>query len=267
MSQRRPGAKSQPFPRKRPSIRITPSRARPFAVDTRELPWWFGIPEVGDVTLWSIYDPPDWEVTSVTEMRATISAEVHGVACTEIEIGEWDRKSGWLYGHRAAYGRLTRNRVEWLAVSRLVGGKRILRSHLDDGFEQDWGSGVRAVEDRGHLRRLQDGSFRLRRRTAGAVGAGMFSVKIGDRRAVTCLRVFDFDGGPDEESEMVEAYLNRSGRTVLFRRYNGLQWRMKAGDPTWAERLPGHAQVVVDGVTFVHWYDCLTHTALGLVAE
>ena len=267
MPEHKPGSMSQPFPRQRPPISIAPSRAKPFAVDARELPWWFGIPEVGDVTLWSIYDPPEWKVTSVTKMHATRSAEVHGVACTEIEIGEWEPQAGWSYGDRRAYGRLTRNRVEWLAVSRLDNGKRILRSYLDYGFEQDWGSGVRVLEDRGHLRRLRDGSYRLRRRSAGAVGAGMFSVKTGDRRAVTCLRVFDFDGGPDEKGELVEAYLNRAGRTVLFRRYNGLRWRTKAGDPTWQEKLPEHAQVVVDGVTFVHWYDCLTHTALGLALD
>lgn len=266
MPERKSGSMSQPFPLQRPPISITPSRAKPFAVDARELPWWFGIPEVGDKTLWSIYDPPEWRVTSVTQMHATRSAEVHGVAGTEIEVGEWEPEAGWVHGHRRVYGRLTRKRVEWLAVSRLSGDKRILRSYLDDGFEEDWGSGVRALEDRGHLRALQDGSYQLRRRSPGAVGAGVFSVKIGDRRAAPCLRVFDFDGGPVERGELVEAYLNRAGRTVLFRRYNGLRWRTKPGDPTWSEKLPGHAQVVVNGVTFVHWYDCLTDTALGMAS-
>ena len=47
MSVRKLGTKSQPFPRKRPPIRITRSRARPFSVDSQELRWWFGRPVQG----------------------------------------------------------------------------------------------------------------------------------------------------------------------------------------------------------------------------
>lgn len=267
MPTRKSGSMSQPFPCELPSLRIVPSRAKPFTVDRRELPWWFGIPEVGDLTLWTIYDPPEWKLTSVTEMRATRPAEIHGVSGVEVEVREWAPQAGWSDRDRTVYGRLTKDKVEWLAVSRLDGGKRILRSYLDDGFEADWGSGERALEDRGQLQELRDGSLRLKRRTAGVVGAGMFSVQIGSRRACTCLRVIDTSGEPDEGGELVEAYLNRAGRTVLFRRYNGLRWRTKDGDPTWLEKLPGHAQLVVNGVTFVHWYDCLTHTALGIELE
>jgi len=61
----------------------------------------------------------------------------------------------------------------------------------------------------------------------------------------------------------VEAYLARSGRTVLFRRYNGRLWKTK-DKPPWDERFPDHNRVVINGVTFVHWYDCLTDLACGI---
>ena len=50
---RTPGrtATKQPFPAKRPKITVKPSRAKPFAVDCRELRWWFGRPLVGETTV------------------------------------------------------------------------------------------------------------------------------------------------------------------------------------------------------------------------
>jgi hypothetical protein len=96
----------------------------------------------------------------------------------------------------------------------------------------------------------------------------MFRVRVG-RRAFTCLRVFQVQDGQSafERGILVEAYLTRSGRTVLFRRYNGRLWQIHRGStcggPPWDERLPEHARIVIDGATFVHWYDCLSGLACG----
>ena len=263
MSTRKKGSKKQPFPIRRPDITITRSRTKPFAVDCRELPWWFGVPEVGDRTLWTIYDPPGWGLASVTEMHAVRPADIHGVACVEIDVADWAPKTGWTPSAWTMHGRLTDDTVQWLATSRLQDGMRKLRTFLDEDFGADWGPpSPRRIEDTGQLVRQKDGAFRLKRGASGPLGAGVFNVKIGTRR-FTCLRVFDVEAEPSETQELVEAYLARSGRTVLFRRYNGRLWKTK-DKPPWDERLPDHNRVVINSATFVHWYDCLTDLACGI---
>ena len=88
MSTRKAGSRRQPFPVRQPEIAIARSRGKSFAVDFKELPWWFGVPAVGNHTLWAIYDPPEWKPASVTEMQGVCPAEIHGVECVEININE-----------------------------------------------------------------------------------------------------------------------------------------------------------------------------------
>ena len=62
----------------------------------------------------------------------------------------------------------------------------------------------------------------------------------------------------------MEAYLEKNGRTVLFRRYNGRKWKLGGERRPWDEAFPEHRRLVIEGVTYVHWYDCLTGLACGL---
>jgi transposase len=34
----------------------------------------------------------------------------------------------------------------------------------------------------------------------------------------------------------------------------------------WDGRFPSHRRIVIDGLTFVHWYDCLTDLACGITS-
>lgn len=263
MNDQKQTSKYQPFPAVRPEIVITESSVEPFSVDCRELPWWFGIPEVGDRTLWAIYDPPDWKLSGVTEMHAVRLAQVHDLDGVEINVNQWDPETDWTCSERKMYGRLTENSVQWFAIFRLEDGKRRLYTFLDEGFETDWGERTRRVEDRGRFVLQEDGSFKQQGHSREALGAGIFSVKIDDR-SFTCLRVFDAEDVPREEGELIEAYLTREGRTVLCRRYNGRRWKRGEDQPTWDEQFPEHARIVIDGVMFVHWYDCLSDLACGI---
>ncbi len=272
MSNRNRSPKAQPFPRHRPDIVITPSKAKPFAVDFRELPWWFGIPVVGNRSLGAIYYPPDWTLTEIIEMHAVRPASIHATECVELEENDWEPEKGWTMDAWKMYGRLTEDAVQWLATFRIVKGKRVLYTFLDEGFDEDWGEMPRRLEDRGRFVLEKDGSFKQRRSrrhcSAEAIGAGMFRVRIGER-ALTCLRVLDVHEEPSEKGILFEAYLTRTGRTVLGRRYNGRQWGRQPGSahakrPPWDERFPKHNQIVIDGVMFVHWYDCLSGLAVGI---
>jgi len=264
MKAHRKGSKSQPFPAKRPQIDIKPSRAKPFAVDCRELKWWFGIPEVGARTLWTIYDPPDWKLANATDMRSVRRARVHDLEGVEIEVDEWTREEGWEPVKWTMYGRLSEMEVQWLATARMVDGERRLSTFLDEEFMADWGGPEpRRLEDKGRFVEVEDGVYEQRKVEPGGIGAGMFTISVGDRR-FTCLRVLDVPERVDEGGTLVEAYLEKNGRTVLFRRYNGRKWKLGGERRPWDEAFPEHRRLVIEGVTYVHWYDCLTGLACGL---
>jgi len=270
------GLKSQPFPRKRPGISVVPSRGKPFTVRSRLLPS-FGVPlEVGDASWMAWYDPPDWELTSVSYMPVTREAEVHGVDGAEIEMIEWDPADAVWKSDYTHYARLTETTIQWLATSHLRKGKRILHTFLDEGFEADWGESSRLLEDAGRLVRGTEGTYTIAgepsERVHDELGAGMFRVCIGSRE-FTCLRVIDLRtglrGANELEGEILsECFYTRSDELVLFRRYNGRLWAIGgkssyAGLP-WDERFPDHVRLVINGAVFVHWHDCLTDKSIGL---
>ena len=92
-----------------------------------------------------------------------------------------------------------------------------------------------------------------------------------DERSFACLRVFDANPGATEADNLIEAYVTREGRTLMHRRYNGNRWGKRDVPPqnwgtelTWMEDLPRARRIVIDGVTYVHWYDCMTDVACGV---
>ncbi len=263
------------LPSRRPEVAIAPSKARPFVVDCRELPGWFCAQEVGERCAWGIYDAPGWRLTSFVEMAVVRPAVVHRVEGVEIRVKSTDHETekGWVETDLEMFSRLTPKTVEWLAVLQTRGGRRVVETFLDEGFDAGWGERPRRIADTGRLVQKADGSCRLRslRREEfrTVVGAGAFKVRIGTRR-FDCLRVLEIEspGKLAEQGILCEAYLTRAGRTVLWRRYNGRLWKIgrKApyGERPWDERLPQHARLVINGATFVHWYDCLTNLSCGI---
>lgn len=270
-----------PFPPSRPEIRIEASREAPFRIDLKEMAWWFIVPEIGDRVAYGSYDPSsDGEapsmLTETVSLEARRPAVVHGRACVEIEVEEHhlavmagdhtptDQKSRIV----RVWGRLAEDEVEWMAVESLrADGTRELMTFLDEGFHDDWGPSPRRIEDRGYLRPLADGSLEVEPGIPQITGAGVFDVHIGERCS-TCMRVFDLEKEASDRDVMVEAYITRAGRTVLFRRYNGNRWGKRDAPPhnwgkemTWEEDLPHNHRRVIGGVTYVHHYDNLADAA------
>ena len=161
--------------------------------------------------------------------------------------------------------------MEWTAIESLrPDGTRELTTFLDEGFYDDWAPSPRLIEDCGYLHPQTDGSFARQADAAQITGAGVFDVQIGEQH-FTCLRVFEVEKEATERDVMIEAYITRAGRTVLDRRYNGNRWAKRDAPPhnwgeamTWEEDLPHNDRIVIDGVTYVHYYDKLTDVACGI---
>ena len=62
---------------------------------------------------------------------------------------------------------------------------------------------------------------------------------------------------------MIVAYVDASGRTVLFRRYDDERRKVPGESRARGEILAHADRLVIDGNTYVHSYDYLTSAACG----
>ena len=275
-----------PFPKYRPEISIVRMADKAETIDLRELTWWFVMPEIGDRVRWCDYEPPldgrsPWRLARTNDMVARRRAIIHGREGVEIEIEQQELERDGLipanyrpeerFRDTKVWGRVTETEVEWLAVERMQpDGTRELYTFLDDGFASDFGSWDRVVEDKGYLAERADGTCERKADAPEVFSAGMFTVKFGER-TFECTRVFSMEKVASERDVMVLAYVTNEGRTVLFRRYNSNLWGKRDSPPhnqgqkpTWMEDLPHTDRLLIDGVTYVHNYDCLTDLSCGI---
>ena len=59
-----------------------------------------------------------------------------------------------------------------------------------------------------------------------------------------------------------EQFLDKNGRTVLWRRFNRDDWAFDRYGKKWSEQLPENDKLIINGVTYVEWYDCITEYVL-----
>ena len=246
------------YPLVRPEIVLAALDEPPFAVDCLELRYWCIIPRVGETGSWGDYELPGWKLSEAVEARALRPARVHDEECVQIEARAWKPRAGW-QPTGTVYGRLTEEGGQWLAVSLVYEGKMSVETSLDDNFEANWGGVSRTLDDRGAVETAPDGSLRLRDRAAllNGSGAGLFTVGIG-AKSLPCLRVIECDI-EDEVDTFVVSYWTREGRMVLVQRYKRPSFLQTAEFPV---ILDEGDHLIVDGLTYLHWYD--TVTSFGL---
>ena len=249
-------SKTQRFllPDERPEIAIEPAQVEPFTVILQEQPWFFVPLAAGGKAQWCMFDPPDWRRTDTCQIKVSGRAQVHGLDCLEI-TEEWDEsidgkitKNKW-----KCYTRQTDDFTQTLAVIAETRGILKVDSFLDESFVERWGEkSARIWKDEERFTIQGNRLESVDSHKSG--GAGYFKVRIG-QKPFTCLRVFDTCDVKGDAGVMVEAYLSAEGRTVLFRRYNSLGWRRS---PDWYPQAQANQRLFLDGVEYVHWYDCLS---------
>ena len=246
------------FPLVRPEIVLTALAEPPFAVDCLELRYWCIIPRVGESGSWGDYKLPDWKLSEAVEACALRPARVHNEEGVQIEARAWEPQTGWR-PTGTVYGRLTEEGAQWLAVSLVHQEESQVETFLDDNFEANWGGVSRALEDKDAVEIAPDGSLRLHDRAAllNGAGAGLFTVGIGAKR-LPCLRVIECDI-ENEVDTLVVSYWTRAGRMVLVQRYKRPSFLQAAKFPV---TLDEEDRLIVDGLTYLHWYDTITSFAL-----
>jgi len=253
-----------------PDYTIAPSSLPPFPVRWEEMMGWFIVPRLGEKLTWAMYDFPEKKKTEECAMRVVGPAEVHGIQGVEIhavETNPMDCNSpdGSQRVERRFIAQLTDRYCRILAESHLENGVKKCYTFLDGApFLNSWGFGpdncgnAVALSPQGDIRRNGQEIVTAQKEFLLDV-VGRYTVKLGGREYDT---VCVMDCETYNEGVVSEQYLDRQGRTVLWRRFNRNDWRQAAYGKPWTELLPDNERILVNGIPHVHWYDCLTDYVL-----
>lgn len=227
---------------------------------------WFIVPRLGEKLGWAMYDFPSKKRGEYVEMEVVGRAQVHGIEGVEIEAREYDpmecnRIDNDKSARRSFVAQLTDTHCRILAESHVEDGVKKFFTFLDgEDFLPNWGFGRdncgNAVNVAPHGDVVREGDTVTAAFQPYLLDVvGRYQVTIGGKTYDT-ICVMDIENYSDGVAS--EQYLDRNGRTVLWRRFNRNNWAYGRYGKLWSEALPDNERITVNGETYVHWYDCIT---------
>lgn len=253
------------LPKTMPDYRIIKSSKEPFSTKWEELMGWLIVPKPGEKIKWALYDFPERNQTEYVEMEVAGKAFVHGVEGVEITAKEYNPVvtniiDSDAYAERRFVAQLTDTHCRFLAESHKQNGATKYYTFLDDDeFIKNWGFG----EDncgketdlcaKGFIKRNDDNVICDKIKCLDIVGR--YTVIIGSKEFDTVC-VMDIESY--ESGVVTEQYVDRNGRTVLWRRFNADDWKLSYYKDYWSNKLPQNEKLFVNGKAYVHWYDCIS---------
>lgn len=244
-----------------PKYTIEASSQTPFDVKWEELMGWFLVPKLGEKISWGMYDIPSRKCSHVCDMQVTGKAKVHGIEGVELTARETSCSDKKDVTNRSFVAQLTDTHCRYLATLRNDGDVRNYITFLDgDEFLSNWGFGEDNCGNETNLSVKGD----IKRNGTTVISAdkdflldivGRYTVTIGGKRydTVCVMDIETYDCGV-----VSEQFLDKNGKTVLWRRFNRDDWHIDRYKKRWSELLPENDRCTVNGTTYVHWYDCIT---------
>jgi len=249
-----------------PEYTITRLDKEPFSVKWEELMGWFIVPKLGEKLNWAIYDFPKRNRTEYDEMQVVGKAEIHGIEGVEITAKQYapmdcNKTDNDKIAERTFIAQITDTHCRFLAESHISGGVKKCYTFLDgDEFIPNWGFGENNCGNEVNLSAKGD----IIRNGSEITAAdkpflldvvGRYEVKIGGKSydTICVMDIETYDGGV-----VSEQYLDKNGRTILWRRFNRNDWAKNRYKKNWTEILPDNECITVNGEVYVHWYDCIT---------
>jgi len=255
------------LPKIMPQYTIERLESEPFACRWEELQGWLLVPRPGEKLTWGMYDAASGKRTEYTQMEVTGKAEVHGIEGVEVVAVQYDSADYYRTGSadklvRRFVAQLTDTHCRYLAESHYENGVRKIFTFLDgEDFMNNWGFGP---DNCGNEVNIAPKGF-LKREGNSVTGhtdkevvdiVGRYAVTIGGKTydTVCVMDIQCFNDGVASEQ-----YLDKNGRTVLWRRFNRDDWAIEhfGGNP-WSQQLPDNERLLINGETYVHWYDCMS---------
>ena len=249
------------FPVYLPEYKIEKTELDPFNVVFEELPNWFIVPKLGEEITWASYDMPNRRMTESVHSKVTSTAFIHGIEGVEIltdsESKDSEHADPALHTY---YAQLTESHCRWLGESYVDknGSKRLLTFLDGDDFISEWGYGDDNCGSETHL--VSRGFIKFNGSVVSVSTdkhvmdvVGRYRIHINRCVYDTVCIVEYFENGA-----LTEQYIDQNGKTILWRRFNKNNWANKRYGKLWTEMLPENERLIVNGETYVHWYDCVT---------
>lgn len=244
-----------------PEYTIEASHEKPFSVKWEELMGWFLVPRLKEKLSWGMYDIPSRKCSHIYDMKVTGRAKVHGIEGVELTAREASYSEKTEVIKRTFVAQLTDTHCRYLATVRNDNDVRNYITFLDgEEFMANWGFGEDNcgneinLSPKGDIKR--SGSVITSEQKDFLLDiVGRYTVTIGGKSydTVCVMDIECYNCGV-----VSEQFLDKNGRTVLWRRFNRDDWAIDYYKKKWSEQLPGNERLTVNGVTYVHWYDCMT---------
>ena len=244
-----------------PEYSIKPLSEEPFETLWEEVFGWMIVPRIGESVVFGEYDIPSRKLNWVCEMKAEREAEIHGVRGVEISCA-MDHTDPPFERSMTLVAQLTDTHCRYLAQGQVNKGVYRLRTFLDgEKFTDDWGFGEDNCGQEIHLKKKGIIERNGNDITTDLIGAnvtdvvGRYTVTIAGKEYDTVC-VFNLNTWNTRTA--VEQYVDKNGRTVLWRRFNQDKWAFEEYGKTWSEMFPDNERLTVNGETYVHWYDSIS---------
>lgn len=244
-----------------PEYKIEASTKAPFSVKWEELMGWFLVPRIGEKLSWGMYDIPSRKCSHVYDMQVTGKARVHGIEGVELTAREATYSDKNEAIRRTFVAQLTDTHCRYLATLRNDGDVRNYITFLDgDAFMTNWGFGEdncgneTNLSVKGDIHRAGNSVTSVDKEFLLDI-VGRYTVTIGGKSYDTVC-VMDIE--THHCGVVSEQFLDKEGKTILWRRYNRDDWAIDRYKKPWSVQLPENDRLIINGTTYVHWYDCIT---------
>lgn len=255
------------LPKIMPKYSIEKLEKEPFSCKWEESQGWMIIPRLGEKLSWGLYEAASGKRTEYTDMEVVGKAEIHGIEGVEIVAVQYDSEDYYRTGsvdkmERRFVAQLTDTHSRYLATCFVENGIRKCYTFLDgDEFLDNWGFGedncgneVNLVS-KGLLSREENVvTGHTPKEVVDIAGRYMITIngKTYDTVCVMDIQCFNDDVASEQ-------YVDKNGKTVLWRRFNRDDWAIdRFGGKLWSEKLPDNERLIINGETYVHWYDCIS---------
>lgn len=244
-----------------PEYKITKHNKEPFNVKWEELMGWFLVPKLGEKLTWGIYDIPSRKCNQIFNLEVIGKAEVHGIEGVEITAIESEYSSKNNATSRTFVAQLTDTHSRYLSSTRTENGVKKTRTFLDeDEFMQNWGYGENNCGNEVNL--TQKGYIKKENNIVTSENKNYIVDIVGRYKVEINGKSFDTVCVMDIETYNTKVvtvqYLDKNGRTILWRRFNKDDWAFDRYKEKWSDKLPDNEKLMINDEIFVHWYDCIT---------
>jgi len=254
-------SKNIKLPEYLPEYKIEKTDEKPFDVKWEELMGWFLVPKAGEQLMWADYDLPSRKCNYVYDLKVTGKAEVHGIEGVEILSKAFPYSNPNAVEQRGFIAQLTDTHSRYLATSYTQNGVHKYVTFLDgDDFNMNWGFGEDNCGNETNVKpagiiQKNDENITYKEQAYVLDVIGRYKVTI-EGKTYDTICVMDINSYND--GVLTEQFLDKNGRTILWRRFNRNNWRFSKYQKTWTEMFPENERYLANGETYVHCYDCIS---------